>query len=557
MNLEEYLADCDRRYSDQHHMLGLAWKGPGYHTRIADGTWAHPIRESLDYALGLLRSGEPSRAERAAAIIRKVLTLQETTPTERTYGIWPWLMEEPLSRMDPPDWNWADFCGARLAQILVDHAGALPDDLRRETRASLGHAAWSIFRRNVQPGYTNIAIMGAGVALAAGELLDEPRLLDYGRRRLRAIVEHTAYHGGFNEYNSPTYTTVALHECERILQLVRDPAARADAEPLRRVAWQTIAEHYHPGTAQWAGPHSRAYGEWLPAEVAGYLSEQTGVEVRPHPAAPQSKTGLTHIRPLPCPPQLVDRFQALPHDVVEVRRRFIRRDTEERSTWGTTWLAGDACLGSVNHDNMWTQRHVVLGYWQTDDDPAVLLRLRFLHDGRDFASAYVRNAQQGPRVLSVVSLLTNKGDFHDHLDRPADGVFEAEDFRLRYELIGMGVTGKPVGADRFELAAGSRRAVIHTLPGHFGPHQLAWELGRDEGQAYLDGICYYGPRRRFDFTEFGDLMIAAGLELLEADQLPAEASLKAGEPREDIYEVTWPAADGLRLTGPVRAGPYL
>ena len=62
--------------------------------------------------------------------------------------------------------------------------------------------------------------MGAGVTLAAGELLDEPRFADYGRRRLRNIVEHIEHHGGFNEYNSPTYTIVTLAECERMLQLV-------------------------------------------------------------------------------------------------------------------------------------------------------------------------------------------------------------------------------------------------------------------------------------------------------------------------------------------------
>jgi hypothetical protein len=77
--------------------------------------------------------------------------------------------------------------------------------------------------------YTNIAIMGGGVCAAAGEMLGEAGLLDYGRRRLQRMVEHTAYHGGFNEYNSPTYTMVALWETERTLHLVRDPAVREAA----------------------------------------------------------------------------------------------------------------------------------------------------------------------------------------------------------------------------------------------------------------------------------------------------------------------------------------
>ena len=160
--IEEYLSDCDARYSEERRMLGTRWEGPGYHTRVPNGTWAHPTRESLDYALGLLVSGDPARTERAASVIDGVLSLQDTAPTSKTYGIWPWLLEEPLSEMDPPDWNWADFCGARLAQMLRGYAERLPEDLIRRMRAGLGHAAWSIFRRNVGPGYTNIAIMGAG-----------------------------------------------------------------------------------------------------------------------------------------------------------------------------------------------------------------------------------------------------------------------------------------------------------------------------------------------------------------------------------------------------------
>lgn len=556
MNLEDYLRGCHERYSQNHHMLGQVWNGPGYHTRVPNGTWAHSTRESLDFALGLLQSN--THVERAHTMIRKVLSLQDTEPISPTYGIWPWLMEEPLAEMAPPDWNWADFCGARLAQMLIDHAALLPTELVQEMSISLGHAAWSIFRRNVGPGYTNIAIMGAGVTLAAGETLEEPRLLDYGQRRLRRLVEHTEHHGGFNEYNSPNYTIVALHECERILQLVRDPTARADTERLRRVAWQTIAEHYHPATEQWAGPHSRTYSDWLYPSTAEYLSEQTGVLIRPHPkAAFHSRGGPSLIRHLPCPADLTDRFRTLPQEVVELKQGFIRRDSKEASTWGTTWLSQHACLGTVNRDSLWVQRRVLLGYWRTEEDPAVVLRLRFLHDGKDFASAYVRNVQQGHRALSVINLLTDKGDFHIHLDRPKDGLFDAEDFRVRYDLSGKGVTGRALGQGRFELAAGPHKAIIHTAPSHFGPYPLEWQLGEEDGKAYLDGLCYAGPRRVFNLEELGEVVIAAGLELLGSDEIPTNLGLEAEKLNESRLKVNWPVSDELVVTAPLHAEPYL
>ena len=538
-------------YSDKHSMLGLSWNGPDYHTRVPNGAWVHPTRESLDYALRLLQSG---RKERAAVIVSKVLTLQDTDPTSKTYGIWPWLLEEPLAEMDPPDWNWADFCGARLAQLLVEHASDLPEDLVGATRTALGHAAASIFRRNVGPAYTNIAVMGAGVTLTAGELLGEPRLADYGRRRLRNIVEHTKHHGGFNEYNSPTYTVVTLIECERMLQLIRDSSARADAERLRRIAWRTIAEHYPPGTPQWAGPHSRAYSDRLDAGIAGYLSARTGVEVLPHPTS-GVRDRLEGTAPLPCPDDLVDRFRSPAREETELRSTFIRRDGDE-STLGTTWMSEEACLGSVSSDNLWDQRRVLLGYWRTEREPAVVLRLRFLHDGRDFSSACVRNVQSGPRILSAVGLLTGMGDAHHQLDVPASGTFDAEDFRVRYQLVGNGVAGRELGDGRFELYAGSHRAVIQTAPGRFGPHELAWKMERAEGRIYLDGVCYRGPRQRFDPVELGEVVIVSGLELLRADQPPAAKGPEVRENDNGTLEATWPVAGGLEILATTRARSY-
>jgi len=557
MGLAEYLQSCEEKYSADLHLLGGPFYGPGYHSRVPDGTYAHDILNSLNYALALLASGEAAHLARAADILRKVLTFQDVDPLSPTYGVWPWLAEEPLAQMAPPDWNWADFGGARLAQVLKDHAAKLPADLLDPVKAGLGHAAWSIFRRNVGPTHTNVVIAGAGVAIAAGELLKRSMLLDYGRRRLHAMVKHTKRHGGFNEYNSPMYTMVALHECERILSLVHDPQARSDAEWLRRAAWQTIAEHFHPRTGQWAGPHSRAYGLRLAPATAEYLSEQTGAEICG--AAPRGggKGAPPQFPAMACPKELAERFRMLPQKEVEVRNRFIRRETDAASTWGTTWMAEDACLGSVSQDNLWTQRHVLLGYWSTAEEPAVALRLRFLKDGKDFASAMVRSVQAGPRALSVLGLATDLGDFHHTLDRPADGLFPAQDFRVRYELAGKGAEAMSLGHGRYALAAGGRRAVVHTMPGRFGPYEVKWACGKEGGAAVVDGICYSEARLPFDLARLGKVVLAAGLEVLTSHDSPAPESPNIEEHTEDTVCVTWALpGGGLIVEAPTRAQAY-
>lgn len=555
MNLADYLQTQEASYNSDLHLLGETWNGPGYHTRVPNGAWVHPTRTALDYALALLLSEDPAHHRRAADVVAAVLTLQDTDPVAATYGIWPWLAEESLAEMSPPDWNWADFCGVRLALILADHADRLPLSLVQSMRVSLGHAAWSIFRRNVRPGYTNIAIMGAGVAIAAGELLGEPRLVEYGRRRLRRVVEHTTFHGGFNEYNSPTYTVVVLHECEHILHLVADGDARADAEILRRLAWETLAEHFHPGTQQWAGPHSRAYTDRIPANLCGYLSAQTGVTIQPHPSAPPRGSDLPSPYHLPCPPDLRPRFRALPAAEIVVDRGFTAGPDEERTVSGVTWLGEDACLGSVNHDCFWTQRRPLLGYWRTEEDPALVLRLRFLKDGQDFASVYVRNRQEGERVLSAISLLTDRGDYHLSLDRPADGVFHAADLRLRYELTGAGCKAEEIGPGVYALSAGRRRAVIHTMPGRWGDREIRWQLGREEGRVFVDAVCYNGPTWSFKPADTGEFVLAAGLELLAADQPFTPSPLTVEPSNAEFVRVGWA---GVResLESPTAAHAY-
>ena len=555
MTLEAHLAACEADYSPEAQMVGRRLKSAGYHTALADGTRVHGTRQSLDYALALLASGQPPHVERACAVVRKVLTLQDTDPLSRTYGIWPYFLEEPLSRMAPPDWNWADFCGALLAMMLHGHADKLPADLAADMRASLGHAAWSVFRRNVGPGYTNIAVMGAGVTLAAGEILGSPRLADYGRRRLAAFCRHTQHHGGFNEYNSPCYTVVALHECERILQLVRDPVAREDAEAIRRLAWATIAEHFHPATGQWAGPHSRAYSDLLPRRTARYIAAQTGIAIGL--ASPEdAREDYAPLEHLPCPPEMAERFGTLPEAPMTVRRRFIRGDDDESSVWGTTWLGAGACLGSVSRDLLWTQRRPLIAYWRTRNAPAVVLRLRFLHDGRDFASAIVRSVQCEGRVLSLIGLATDRGDWHPGLDRPTEACFEAEDFRVRYELSAPFARGKAQGEGRFELAAGHYGAVIHTAPGRFGPHEVAWHLEEGKEIVRVDGVCYSGPRKTFHLPSLGKVFIAAGLELLPASEPVATDPVALAEPDDRHVRASWDLSCPLAVAAPSHPEPF-
>ena len=551
MNLEQYLQQSEKNYNHDICMLGAIWSGPGYHSRIPNGTWVHSTRESINYAVLLLESGSRENRDRALKIIAAVTGLQDRNPYRQTFGVWPWLYEESLEQMAPPDWNWADFIGAPLAHILKFHRQVMPEELAIETATALTNAAWSIFRRNVPPNYTNIAIMGAAVTSAAGELLAIPLLREYGRERLKRFLEYTREQGGLNEYNSPTYTFVALYEAERILQLVEDPLTRQYAEELRGVIWESLARHFHPSTGQLAGPHSRAYQDRLGKAVIAYLQENTGIKICSNSSAGDDAEAPDYVCHLPCPEHLRKYFAALPAGEIFFREKFVSKQPESKSFYGTTWMVDDCCLGSSNYECLWTQRRPVLAYWKTGDNIAVM-RLRFLKDGKDFSSAGLFNAQDHNRLLTGIKMFTDRGDFHIHLDRPSDNIFKASSMLLCYELRGSNAVAEQIDATRFALRAGDRQAIIHTIPGDFNGIPVVWRVVNEPGYARVEAVCHEGEQKGFNINTDFKVKLCAGLELLKCGEKISTASPVLSISGQDA-EAKW---FDLKLNYAVNADTY-
>jgi len=567
----------DESYDAEACMIRVPFQSPGYHSRVANGTMVHPTNPSLLYALELVGRNDPSCDERAGLIIRKVIALQDQDPINKTYGIWPWLLEEPISAMAPPDWNWADFCGFRLASILVKAANRFDPDLVKAMRESLSHAAECIYRRNVGTHYTNICVMGGIVTTLAGEILNDPRMLAYGRRRLAEVVTDHERIGSFNEYNSPTYTKVVLWDCEEALGCLKDKAARESVEYIFRQTWKVIADHFHPATGQWAGPHSRDYTSFMTQEMSQYIAFKTGVRVKTHPLA----TATTKVSPLVgwitepnnrddqtkpavrsstmfaaeaavCPPEFVERFRRLPAPEFEITEQYFAPRPPYPATRGTTWTHEEICLGSVNRDFFMDQRRAVLAFWNDAHDTPVVLRLRFMHDGREFSSACSVNAQRGGSVLSAVHLLLGQGDFHPSLDVPPNNTFEAEDFRLRYELCGKDIEALELDGGVFSLSAGNWSALISPARSTFAGHPVTWTLSRGDGWAAIDGVCYQGPRIAFPFHELPPVTLAAALTLQRRGRSSTAVPAVHMQPGETSNQFQF---GDLKVSVPSRAVP--
>lgn len=491
----------DAAYDPARDLLLAAATPNPIHTRIVTGH-AHRIRDSLAYVLALWelhRSGDETvdgeaRTARAARVLDAVIALQDTDPASDTYGLWSYWAEEPLSEMVPPDWNWADFLGEFLALILFRHGEALEPGLRDRARAALGHAAASIIRRNVDLDYTNIAVKGAFVTLAAGEILGDAEVREYGRARLHRLHASLTATRSFAEYNSPTYWHVVMAAFTGIRQYIDDPALATLAGDLERVAWEHFLARWHAATGQLTGPMARCYATdlhrrpgpllvvqrvaadtWsffdtdsLPPDVQAahdaVLDFRIPDDLRPlldAPAATQSVREVfvdTHY--IPGQVAGVSAVAAEGHDAVVV------------PTIGTSWQDGTVTLGSVNFGDTWVQRRPLVGYWaEPGDEPADVaavaryVSVEVLRDGHGFAGGSFSAAQDRGEVLWSFATACPSGDAHIHLDaiRPGDAV-PTTTLTVRFSVRGLDaaevlVDGRPLGTAAVDAA---RRVDIRT-----------------------------------------------------------------------------------------------
>ena len=114
--------------------------------------------------------------------------------------------------------------------------------------------------------------------------------------------------------------------------------------------------------------------------------------------------------------------------------------------------------------------------------------------------------------------------------------------RVRYELIGEGVSLKELGEGQFELSAGPRRVLLHTTD------SISWEAGRSDDRFFLDGIFFSTEVPAKVFVQSLPQEVLVGLELISLSQSPAtarpmvsdkdkRAEWKWGAEPEDVLEI--------------------
>ena len=485
--LDGALARLDKKFDAKEGQIAEAiGEEYRYHTALRSRT-VHPTRDSLEYALLLLERGGADDAKRAEAILDRVLPLQTVDAASKWYGLWGWYAEEPPEKMQPADWNWADFNGSLLLLIQHRHAKRL-GARARAVRESIRHAAASVRKRDVAMSYTNIAVKGTFVCKAAAELLGDRDLNRYADERLTRLLAELEKSGSFAEYNSPTYTLMSAINCARFRMMVRDAAAIAKMKQFEEKLWLHWARHWHAPTRQFAGPMSRCYSTlmapaaWLQKALGGKLGMVPLDQVR---SGETREYGELSFLPFRCPAAAEKIFLANTEKPALHRELFIAGDEKRAAVQGTTFAERYYTLGSVNRGDFWTQRRPLIAYWSgSPEEPAAYLRLRVIKDGYDFASAGFYSVQKDRAVLCCVNFFTPGGDKHPSLDPLVNGEFTARKLAVEWQMEGARADPQIWGGTRrFRIADSPVHCWIQLRGGAF-PFLLPRMGGEQVGNNY-------------------------------------------------------------------------
>ena len=518
----------DEKYDAARRMVwGYRGKN-GYHSKLSDCA-VHPISDTFNYAYLLLCRNEEGDVARAHDILYRVIPLQDINPTNRTYGIWQYYLEEDLEEMDEPDWNWADFNGKTMLRCLNEHGDKLSADMKMRLEDAVRHACEAIIRRNVGPAYTNISVMGSYVTIFAGELFNDLHLFTYGKERLRKLHEFNMSHDNFSEFNSPTYTFLCLSDLSLLAHDVKDADCRRMADELIDLAWKTVALHYHTATGQLAGPHDRAYdmmvgdGTRLTLERAlnyGVSLIQDREQLQNvNMGVSQNLTAPTlFVDHRVCPEKYCSYF-------TEPCGERIIDQTFAPGRMAYTYMCNEYTVGSLHHEIAWNQHRNVLGYFGTQASP-VAFNLKCLHDGWDYSSAIMSTIQDKGRTLTGFSFATAGGDTHCCLDMIKNATISAEDMRVRWQLEGAldRIDVTQTGETTFRVVDRETGLILNIAYPYavFGQNVVRYEIVREEGKIGIDAILYHGERTDIKLNELGQAAVITALDVtLDGAEMPA------------------------------------
>jgi len=287
--LERSVAWMDRYWDAE---CGLLWSmGDISDPQSNDHAPYHIVRESAWYALGLLMRDRDGDTGRAVQALEAILPHQFDEPGKVYHGTFYRAPEEPHPPEPAIEWqhydpNWREFIITTVSVILSEYESRLPRGPVERIDLAIRKAVEGALARPLRPGYTNIALMHAQMLIFAGDRLGERAWVERGEAMGREVCRLFRLHDAFEEYNSPTYYGTDMYALGLWQVYCSSPELRKMAAEMEAVLWRDIAQFYHAGLRNVAGPYDRAYGMDLCRYVAllgEWIWLVTGRENAPFP----------------------------------------------------------------------------------------------------------------------------------------------------------------------------------------------------------------------------------------------------------------------------------
>ncbi|MGH2534421.1 MAG: hypothetical protein ACRDJW_19300, partial [Thermomicrobiales bacterium] len=216
---------------------------------------------SLGYAWVLLDDGSAAARARAETILTTVLSSQEVRPGHPDYGHFR------MCFLDPgiADLNAVQLFLIELIPIAKLFGNRLSSNIRNALRTSIRAGLQALDNIAAHLTYSNVVVLDVANRILGGEFLRDADAIACGVAKLDDFLTYTNRHGGFRDYNSPTYLGQMLSTVATLANHTADPLTVKKAEMIQERLWLQAATHYHRGLAQFAGPYCRAY----PPDVLG------------------------------------------------------------------------------------------------------------------------------------------------------------------------------------------------------------------------------------------------------------------------------------------------
>jgi hypothetical protein len=355
------------------------------------GHAVHLVRETAWYALGLLLRDAAGDRERAIAAVGSLLAYQFDTPGRPYHGTWYRSPHEPPPPAENPvvwrdyDPNWREFIGTALALLLIEYEPRLPGALVRRIDVALRRAIAGTLERDVPASYTNIALMAAFLLQFGAVRFDEPAGISTAERLAAQILDRFRANGAFDEYNSPTYYGVDLYALALWRSYASSPLLRAAGAEIEAALWRDIAQFYHAGMRNVAGPYDRSYGMDMRRYVAClgmWIWLATGYERAPFPdlARPLQHSWDFAVAPVFALVGLSMPEDARPHFLAfQGERQAARVIAADPRRVATAWLGERVMLGAEEASGSrrgGEQYHPATIHWLIDGHTVGWIRLR-------------------------------------------------------------------------------------------------------------------------------------------------------------------------------------